>query len=423
MMDALLSELKRVNADLGDLEALAGVSEVVAVPVHLEVDFSSRCNYRCPMCHQSKLDMGRNQLDGPALDSLIDALPYVDTVMIAGLGEPLLYPGLDRFLPQVRRYRCRSHLFTNGELIHRHLALLAQLDRISISFDGATRETFEYLRRGGHFDRVVANVRMLRVAAPQTRLVTSTVISRRNLQEVSAIVALAADMGFDEVHLSPVDHTPQLALTPADETAYILQLERARELAAKLGIAIYNNIESRHFQPNRNAQISPEDRGIQAAAESWPLPDGLDQPVGEGYIHGLPPAAELAELSRRLSRHRAALDALRQRMLREQRMLAMPYCSAPWKYGFARSRGDARLCPYADLDVGRVAEVLGGRYNSPLLNQVRQSMVAGEPCLSVCRSCNDDHRQFRREQLQSTLKAYAQRSLSSHPVLAVPALP
>lgn len=161
--------LKRANALLGDLEALAGASRMHAVPVHVEVDPTSQCNLRCPMCHQSKLDMGRFRLGAADLDVLIDRLPYLDSLMIAGLGEPLLSPQLEPLLVQAARFGCRTHVFTNGQLIHRRLGALRRVDRISVSMRGATRATFETLRRGADFQRVIDNIRLLRAATPRAK--------------------------------------------------------------------------------------------------------------------------------------------------------------------------------------------------------------------------------------------------------------
>lgn len=412
---SLLARLKSINRELNNLEALAGVSDVRARPTHLEVDFSSRCNYRCPMCHQSKFDMGRFALDRAQLDTLIDSLPYVDTVMIAGLGEPLLYPGLPHFLPWLRRYRCHVHLFTNGELIHRRLDCLRDLDRISVSLDGATPATFEALRRGGHFGRVVANIRALRAAAPRTELVTSTVVSRRNVGEVGAIVALAASLKMQAVNLSPVDHTPSLMLRHEDAAVFHAQLAEARRQHPD--IEIHNNIGSAHFRPDRNTQVAPADldAALRAAAfdksverededepETWP-----QSSVPNQYIHGLDEATQLRELARRVHDHQQALAALQARIHLEHRPLALPYCAAPWKYGFARSRGDARLCPYADVSLGPVQSVMAGPYNTPLLTALRDSMRNDTPCLSVCTGCTDDHRRFRRDSLEATLAEHS----------------
>lgn len=408
-LQAVLMRLKGINRELNNLEALAAIAEVQSRPSHLEVDFSSRCNYRCPMCHQSKFDMGRVALDRTQIDTLVDSLPYVDTVMIAGLGEPLLYPGLGRFLPWLQRYGCHAHLFTNGELIDRRIEWLRDLDRISVSLDGATADTFETLRRGGHFERVVSNIRTLRAAAPQAELVTSTVVSRLNLREIADIVALADSLGMDEVHLSPVDHTPSLELGEEDAPVFAEQLAQA--LVRRGRVRIINNLQPWHFLPGRNSRVAEADLLKASDAQVLPAAQALETwsehggDVPQGFIHGMDAKHQLAELDRRLRTHTRALGALRKRIRRERIQLALPYCSAVWKYGFARSRGDARLCPYADVGLGAVESVLAQPYNTPLLVDLRRSMGEGQPALSVCRGCTDDHRQFRRHSLQSSLDA------------------
>ncbi len=405
---ALLRELKRLNSRLNDLEALACVAEVQAPPCHLEVDFSSRCNYRCPMCHQSKLDMGRFELGPPEIDAIVDSLPYRETVMIAGLGEPLLYPGLGRFLPYLKRYRCGTHLFTNGELIDRRLDLICNIDRISVSLDGATAATFEFLRKGGHFERVVANIRTLRAAAPKTCLTTSTVVSKANVREIAAIAALAGSLSMQEVHLSAVEHTPLLALDEDDAPVFREQLDQAMQQTR--GVRVVNNLQAFHFGSRQIARVSPADsaRGradrlgvTDTSSEPWPDGGGA---VSREHIHGMGPMAELRELFSRVARHRQTLRSLLRRIKQEALPLALPYCSAPWKYAFARSRGDARVCPYADIDVGRVVDLMGPRYNSPLLVKLRGSMARAQPCLSVCGQCTDDHRQFRRDSMVRSLE-------------------
>jgi MoaA/NifB/PqqE/SkfB family radical SAM enzyme len=405
----ILKELKHANIALNNLETLAGVAEMQSVPSHLEIDFSSRCNLRCPMCHQAKLDMGNLRLSKTDLDTLIDSLPFRETVMIAGLGEPLLYRGLAEFLPYLRRYQCQSHLFTNGQLIDRHLHLLHNLDRISVSFDGATVSTFEYLRKNASFARVCANVIKLRAAAPQTRIVTSTVISNRNVHELTDLVRLAASLGFDEVHLSPVDHTPSLSLTTAHQHAFDSQLDQAKQIAEKHRLALINNISALHFNDHRNSLVTEQDLFFTTPRKSALNPLNDDDPEGDqdlignelnGAIHRLSTEQEHAELMKRLTRLQIALKTLGAALKKKQENLALPYCSAPWKYAFARSNGKARLCPYADLDMGAVCQLQGQNYNSASLQQIRHAIAKAEPNLAVCRTCTDDHRQFKRADLE-----------------------
>lgn len=409
----LLDELKQLNAHVSDLEALLGVRQSCSIPPHLEVDFSTRCNLRCPMCHQSKVEMGRFELDARTIDTLIDSLPQRDTVMIAGLGEPLLYPRLDTFLLHTARYRCRTHLFTNGQLIHRKLDVLRQVDRISVSLDGATRATFETLRRGAQFATVCHNIGLLRKAAPETVLVTSTVISRMNVAEVAAIILLAESLGMDEVHLSAVDHTEALALRPQDQAVFQQQLERVSACRTR----VVNNLRSRHFAAGRDSRVSSLDRQWatdlttpRAPAEDLPQAIFL-LPARATPIQHLQAAAELEELERRtrvLHTQRSVL-----RSLLSETQPSFPYCSAPWKYGFAQSNGLARLCPYADVAMGPACDVLGQDYNSPMLDQVRNSM-RDAPMLNVCQGCSDEHREFRRDTLNRTLVECLQPAPPSH---------
>lgn len=399
--------LKKINAKLNNLEALYGVAELKSVPTHLEIDFTSRCNLRCPMCHQSKMEMGRHRLSELGLDTLIDVLPYTETVMMAGLGEPLLYRGLQKFLPYLSHYGCHSHLFTNGELIHRHLDVLIHVNRISVSLDGASKSVFEYLRSGADFDRVVANVAKLRAIAPEMELITSTVISNRNVSEVAAIVELAISLGMDAVNLSPVDHTPALALGVEHQPVFIEQLQRAKVLAERSGMELHNNIFDQHFSLKRNAVITKEDfvKVKQTHAVAPTEKQDVEVPhhrITRHFIHRMCAVGQRHEIERRITCQAAHLDALERVIKRSPGSLHEPYCSAPWKYGFARSNGMARLCPYADIEVGKVLDTLGGQYNSSAVKQLRESMANGEPWLDVCQSCTDDHRFFRRASIRQS---------------------
>jgi MoaA/NifB/PqqE/SkfB family radical SAM enzyme len=401
-----LKQLKDVNKALNNLECLMGEAQMQSVPCHLEIDFSSVCNLRCPMCHQSKYSMGKFRLGEHDLTALIESLPYRESVMIAGLGEPLLYSGLDAFLPLLKRYRCASHLFTNGQLIHRHLHTLRMLDRVSVSFDGACAETFEYLRRGARFATVCANVRALRKAAPHMRLVTSTVLSNRNIAELSALVGLAAELGFDEVHLSPVDHTPALALSADHYPMFVNELTLAKALARQSGIQIFCNVLEHHFRADRNSQISDDDHRLEdeGSTDDGTADEGNAQSCAlVAQRESEPTRADLAIVKTALRRLRTALTELRAKAAQNPHSVKQPWCSAPWKYSFARSNSSARLCPYADLNAGSISQVLSSDYNSHLLKTVRTSFSGSEPMLSVCANCTDDHRHFKQAELTAAM--------------------
>ena len=413
-IDDAISQLKTANVRLNDLEALLGRDTLHSSPTHMEVDFLSQCNFRCLMCHQSKMEIPPSKLHDDQIDVLIDKLPILETVLIAGLGEPLLYKNIDKFLPYLSRYHCQAHMFTNGELIDQRLDVLSHLNRISVSFDGATKKTFEGLRAGSNFKKIVSNIQKLRQRCPNTCIVFSTVISRENVDQIQGIVTYAINLGMEEVHLSPVDHTPALALRRQDYQVYMDQLGEVRRLASSHGIIIFDNLSEAHFVQDCNSQITETDQA-KAAQSRAEIPEAAIQKeivktenkmTSRKMIHHLSAESELDELARRHHVLKQHIITLEREINSPVAEVSIPSCTAPWKYSFARSTGGARLCPYADIDIGQIENVFDGEYNTPILQEVRKSIVHHTPALSVCRNCQDDHRDFRKDSIENTKKFY-----------------
>ena len=124
-------------------------------------------------------------------------------------------------------------------------------------------------------------------------------------------------------------------------------------------------------------------------------------------VHLLSIEKEIAELQRR-ARH---LEKRKLELLNEVKdgstRLKIPGCTVPWKYTFARSTGNARLCPYADIDVGSIEEVFPRSYNSTLLSRIRRGFSQNRSVLAVCENCTDDHREFRIDTLREYMNSIA----------------
>jgi MoaA/NifB/PqqE/SkfB family radical SAM enzyme len=413
-----LDRLKTTNIQVNELETLLGKSILKGVPTHMEIDFYNHCNLRCVMCHQSKDHIQISKLGPDALNILIDRLPYLETVMVAGLGEPLLYKGIETFAPYLTRYACKSHLFTNGVLIDKRIDSMIHFNRISISFDGDNKKTFEELRVGSDFNRIVSNIGLLKKRCPETRLATSTVISRKNVNEILGIVKLAIDLGLNEVHLSPVDHTPSIELREEDYKIFRDQITHSYKLADQHNLLIFNNIRHDHFIENQNSVISEDDyvkitnNNKEVASETNHVAERQNAKPSRvadhtpKYIHQFSLDGELQEFERRAERLENYLITLTIEAKRNIDKLKIPSCTAPWKYAFTKSNGKARLCPYADIELGAIRDAYGNIYNTPILQKLRASFSNGDPIFSVCRNCCDDHRKFKIGSLQLYLKRF-----------------
>ncbi|MDF1790383.1 MAG: radical SAM protein [Thalassobaculaceae bacterium] len=176
------------------------------LPIKLDIENVSRCNFRCTMCSVSQWPKGRRAGDMTvdAFKALIDTQSGLVEIKLQGMGEPLMQR--DPYFEMIRYARARRiwvRTTTNGSLLHLndHIAKLVAADpnEVQISIDGATADVYEAIRRGSVFDRVTRNVADLNAAfaaAGKTRTKMWTVVQHANAHQLADLVHLAASLGF-----------------------------------------------------------------------------------------------------------------------------------------------------------------------------------------------------------------------------------
>lgn len=178
-------------------------------PIKLDIENVSRCNFRCIMCVVNDWGPRRQRAEDMSLDAfkaLIDEQIGLVEIKLQGIGEPLLQG--DDFFEMIKYARDR-HIWvrttTNCSLLHLHDNYKKLIDsgvnEVQMSVDGADKETFERIRRGSKFGRVMENCQLINdYARDQGRRVTKmwTVVQQDNYAQVEGLdlVDLAADLGF-----------------------------------------------------------------------------------------------------------------------------------------------------------------------------------------------------------------------------------
>ena len=129
--------------------------------------------------------------------------------MLIGLGEPLLDPKIFERIEYCATHNISTLLSTNGTLLDEASAeklLATPLEHITLSFDGSTKESFEYYRKGARFERVRENfVRFARLKherKSKVQIVVQMVRMEKNWDEVDEFVRFwRAVPGVDEVRI------------------------------------------------------------------------------------------------------------------------------------------------------------------------------------------------------------------------------
>src|SRR5688572_17744463 len=125
----------------------------VPYPEFASIETTMKCNLQCPMClpYLAGSTVNGRHIDPDDFEQIARAVfPYVDSFQLTISGEPLMSKGLGRMVELAEEYGVRTEYYTNGTLLNDRMIsmILPTLGQICISFDGASKETFEFLRKG-----------------------------------------------------------------------------------------------------------------------------------------------------------------------------------------------------------------------------------------------------------------------------------
>ncbi len=186
----------------------------VGKPYWLTVDPTNFCQLKCPFCPTGA---GRGVRDKASLrlehfrhvmDSLGATLIHVDFM---NWGEPLLNKDLWAMVAEAKKHGVDTMVSTNFNSFRPQDAdalLDSGLDRLVLSIDGMTQETYQKYRVGGDYARVVENLKALTARRAERRQAKPTIVwqflaFKHNEHEADAVRAFAKELGCDEVGVTP----------------------------------------------------------------------------------------------------------------------------------------------------------------------------------------------------------------------------
>ncbi len=133
-------------------------------PDRIYVESTNVCNLDCIMCptgmHIDTRPKGYMEWD--LYTSIIDEIaPWAEAVVLHSWGEPLLHKRIIDMIRYAKERDIWVETSTNAMLLTEEVAekiLDAGLDRIYLSMDGLTKETYEKVRVKANFERVRGNI-------------------------------------------------------------------------------------------------------------------------------------------------------------------------------------------------------------------------------------------------------------------------
>lgn len=220
-------------------------------PRALFIELTQNCNLRCWMCRPDALPQDERMMSEHTFQLVVDELfPFAEIIDLRGWGESLLYPRFKRAVKLASLSGAKVKLYTNLSVDDDTLyeCLVEHSVLTTVSFDAATRERFNRLRRGSDFDLIMRNLKYLtsefNKRGKGCLVELSVTLQGDNLSELDEIVRLAGQLGIPKVRFFPViclkgsrahlSHHHKLLCAALDQVAIT---GRENNVAVQLGVA------------------------------------------------------------------------------------------------------------------------------------------------------------------------------------------
>lgn len=182
------------------------------MPISISIEPTTSCNLRCPECPSGlrsftrKTGMLQQDFFRSTIDQIKDDLWYL---LFYFQGEPYLHTGFLEMVKYASKKGIYTATSTNAHFLNDDVARAtvdSGLDRLIISIDGTSQETYQAYRVGGELAKVLegaANIvkwkRRLRSKTPH--LIFQFLVVAPNEQETVNVRKLAKAIGVNEVRL------------------------------------------------------------------------------------------------------------------------------------------------------------------------------------------------------------------------------
>ena len=177
-------------------------------PSRLFAEVTTRCNLTCGMCvKQNNLGgIQEGSMSPETFEALLPAFPHLTALVLNGIGESLLHPQLETFITKARTLLPEDAWVgfqSNGMALNdqRAVSLVeAGLDRICLSLDTVSDDSFRAIRSGGEMQGIASafsglNKAKARRRGRELRTGIEFVLMRNNLDELPETIRWAGRAG------------------------------------------------------------------------------------------------------------------------------------------------------------------------------------------------------------------------------------
>lgn len=208
----------KINKFVGQLigekidKMTSGIKNLIEVPFKKEklsvlIDTTNGCNLRCAFCTRNNDKIVRMKTKD--FELILGKLhKHTGRMQLSCAWEYSIAKNAHEIIRSIRNFSIPyTSIYTNGNILTDDIAetlISARLNDFVVSIGEARKETYERLRRGGKFERVLSNIRKLDSLKKERksklpRICSNLTIVNSNIDELVDFVELAKSLGIERI--------------------------------------------------------------------------------------------------------------------------------------------------------------------------------------------------------------------------------
>lgn len=180
------------------------------LPLSIAIEPTTACNLGCPECPSGlkKFSRETGNLKKDFFKQVIDELAgNVFYLTFYFQGEPYIHPEFLEMVRYARQKNIYTATSTNAHFLNDDNArktVESGLDRLIISIDGTTRETYQSYRVNGKLEKVIEGTKNIirwkkKLRSKKPYIIFQFLVVRQNEHQTEEVKKLAAELGVDTV--------------------------------------------------------------------------------------------------------------------------------------------------------------------------------------------------------------------------------
>lgn len=157
-----MNPYKFLNRILYGLSLVRPRKRALNWPETITIEITNRCDVDCIYCSRRAMTRKIGDMDLHFFRHIIDQCKgYTNIIRFLGMGEPILHPEFDKMIRYGGENGLATRVFTNAKSLNQtkgEKLIDAGLDELQIGLDGATKKTYESIKKYGNYEQVKQNV-------------------------------------------------------------------------------------------------------------------------------------------------------------------------------------------------------------------------------------------------------------------------